>query len=108
MSPRSCSDAEHAGPAPPSGPPGNDARPNRKSRVKIQHPFRTALLATLGVGVGVMIITGITTLSTVLLDVGTALFLSLGLDPLVSWLERRGLPRWAALLVTFAAVLAAF
>lgn len=76
--------------------------------MKIQHPFRTALLATLGVGVGVMIITGITTLSTVLLYVGTALFLSLGLDPLVSWLERRGLPRWAALLVTFAAVLAAF
>nr|WP_206686510.1 MULTISPECIES: AI-2E family transporter [Microbacterium] len=82
--------------------------PNRKSRVKIQHPFRTALIATLGVGVGIVILTGITTLSTVLLYVGTALFLSLGLDPLVSWLERRGLPRWGALVVTFAAVLAAF
>ncbi|GAA3904439.1 AI-2E family transporter [Microbacterium invictum] len=76
--------------------------------MKIQHPFRTALIATLGVGVGIVILTGITTLSTVLLYVGTALFLSLGLDPLVSWLERRGLPRWGALVVTFAAVLAAF
>jgi predicted PurR-regulated permease PerM len=76
--------------------------------VKIQHPFRTALVATLGVGVGIMLITSVQTLSTVLLYVGTALFLALGLDPLVSWLERRGLPRWAALLVTFAAVLAVF
>ena len=76
--------------------------------MKIQHPFRTALVATLGVGVGILLITSVQTLSTVLLYVGTALFLALGLDPLVSWLERRGLPRWAALLVTFAAVLAAF
>ncbi len=76
--------------------------------MKIHHPFRTALIATLGVGVGIMIITSVQTLSTVLLYVGTALFLSLGLDPLVSWLERRGMPRWGALVTTFAAVLAAF
>jgi predicted PurR-regulated permease PerM len=76
--------------------------------VKIQHPFRTALIATLGVGVGIMLISSVQTLSTVLLYVGTALFLALGLDPLVSLLERRGLPRWAALVVTFVAVLAAF
>ena len=76
--------------------------------MKIQHPFRTALVATLGVGVGIMLIASFQTLSTVLLYVGTALFLALGLDPLVSWLARRGLPRWAALLVTFAAVLAVF
>ena len=76
--------------------------------MKIQHPFRTALVATLGVGVGLMLIASVQTLSTVLLYVGTALFLALGLDPLVSWLERKGLPRWGALIVTFAAVLAAF
>lgn len=76
--------------------------------MKIHNPFRTALVATLGVGVGIMLITSIQSLSTVLLYVGTALFLALGLDPLVSWLERRGLPRWAALLITFAAVLALF
>jgi predicted PurR-regulated permease PerM len=76
--------------------------------VKIQHPFRTALIATLGVGVGILLITGISTLSTVLLYVGTALFLSLGLDPIISWLERRRLPRWAAVTVTILAVLAVF
>ncbi|MEH3089177.1 MAG: AI-2E family transporter [Microbacterium arborescens] len=76
--------------------------------MKLQNPFRTALIATLGVGVGIVIIGGIQTLSTILLYVGTALFLALGLDPVVSWLERRRLPRWGALLITFAALLAAF
>ncbi|RLK49310.1 AI-2E family transporter [Microbacterium telephonicum] len=76
--------------------------------MKIQHPFRTALVATLGVGVGILLINSVSSLSTVLLYVGTALFVSLGLDPLVTWLTRKGLPRWASLLITFAAVLGAF
>lgn len=76
--------------------------------MKLHHPFRTALIATLGVGVGVLLITSVESLSTVLLYVGTALFLALGLDPAVSWLERKGLKRWAALLITFAVVLAVF
>ncbi|MCT9820293.1 AI-2E family transporter [Microbacterium sp. W1N] len=76
--------------------------------MKLQHPFRTALVATLGVGVGVLLINSVNSLSTILLYVGTALFLSLGLDPLVTWLTRRGLPRWAALLVTFVFVLGVF
>lgn len=76
--------------------------------MRIQQPFRLGLLATLGVGVGLLILAGIETLSTILLYVGTALFLSLGLDPIISWLERRKLPRWAAVLLTILAVLAAF
>ncbi|KLD33598.1 membrane protein, partial [Xanthomonas perforans] len=67
-----------------------------------------ALLATLGVGVGLLLIGSVQNLSTILLYVGTALFLSLGLDPVVSFLERRGLPRWAAVLVTILAVLGVF
>lgn len=76
--------------------------------MKFVNPFRTALVATLGVGIGILLIESVSSLSTVLLYVGTALFLALGLDPLVSWLERRRLPRWAALLVTFIGLLAAF
>ncbi|WP_454119046.1 AI-2E family transporter [Microbacterium lacticum] len=76
--------------------------------MKLHQPFRTAVIATLGVGVGMLIITSVQSLSTILLYVGTALFLALGLDPAVSWLERKGLPRWAALLITFAVVLAVF
>lgn len=76
--------------------------------MKIHNPFRTALVATLGVGLGILLIGSVQTISTVLLYVGTALFLSLGLDPLVSFLERRRLPRWLAVLVTIVAVLAVF
>ncbi|OAN43318.1 AI-2E family transporter [Microbacterium sp. H83] len=76
--------------------------------MKIHSPFRTALVATLGVGLGILLIGSVQSLSTVLLYVGTALFLSLGLDPLVSFLERRRLPRWLAVLVTIVAVLGVF
>ncbi|MGH3689056.1 MAG: AI-2E family transporter [Microbacterium sp.] len=76
--------------------------------MKIHNPFRTALVATLGVGLGILLINSVQNLSTVLLYLGTALFLSLGLDPLVSFLERRRLPRWLAVLVTIVAVLGIF
>ncbi|KQZ84417.1 hypothetical protein ASD56_10655 [Microbacterium sp. Root166] len=76
--------------------------------MKVHNPFRVAFLATLGVGLGLVLINSVQTLSTILLYVGTALFLSLGLDPIVAWLERRKLPRWAAVLITILAVLAAF
>ncbi|KQR38504.1 MULTISPECIES: AI-2E family transporter [Microbacterium] len=76
--------------------------------MKIHNPFRTALVATLGVGLGILLIGSVESLSTVLLYVGTALFLSLGLDPLVSFLERKRLPRWLAVLITILAVLGIF
>lgn len=76
--------------------------------MKIQNPFRVALIATLGVGLGILLLEGVGTLSTILLYLGTALFLSLGLDPVISWLTRHGWKRWLAVLVTVIAVLAAF
>ncbi len=76
--------------------------------MKLHNPFRTALVATLGVGLGILLIQSLQNLSTILLYVGTALFLSLGLDPMVSWLTRRRLPRWAAVLITVVVVLGAF
>lgn len=76
--------------------------------MKVHNPFRTALVATLGVGLGILLIGSLESLSTVLLYVGTALFISLGLDPVISWLERRKLPRWLAVLVTIVGVLGIF
>ncbi|WP_029144303.1 AI-2E family transporter [Microbacterium luticocti] len=76
--------------------------------MKVQNPFRVALVATLGVGLGLLLIGSIQHLSTILLYIGTALFLSLGLEPVVAFLERRRLPRWAAVLITILAVLAVF
>ena len=76
--------------------------------MKLHNPFRTALVATLGVGLGILLLGSIQSLSTVLLYVGTALFISLGLDPVISFLERRKLPRWLAVLITLILVLGVF
>jgi predicted PurR-regulated permease PerM len=73
--------------------------------VKIQNPFRVGLLAGLGVILAVTIGAMVAQLSTVITYVGAAVFLALGLDPLVSFLERRRMPRWAALLITLIVVL---
>lgn len=73
--------------------------------MKIQNPFRLGLLGGLGVLVAVAIGALIGSLATVLTYVGAALFLALGLDPLVSWLEGRKFPRWLAILTVLVAVL---
>ncbi|MGR2751517.1 AI-2E family transporter [Agromyces arachidis] len=67
--------------------------------MRIQNAFRLALVGTLGVGAGLLILAAVANLSTILTYVGAALFLALGLEPAVSGLERRGLPRWAAILL---------
>lgn len=74
--------------------------------MKIQNAFRVALVGTLGVGVGLIILSSISSLSTILTYIGAALFLALGLEPAVSALQRRGLPRWAAILVVITGVAA--
>ena len=76
--------------------------------MKIHNPFRTALVATLGVGLGLVLINSVQTLSTILLYVGTALFVSLGLDPVITFLTRNRFPRWAAVLTSIVGVLAVF
>jgi predicted PurR-regulated permease PerM len=72
--------------------------------MKIQNAFRIGLVGTLGVGVGLLILTSIATLSTIIAYIGAALFLALGLDPAISWLERRGLPRWASIMTVMTGV----
>nr|WP_166404644.1 AI-2E family transporter [Labedella endophytica] len=68
--------------------------------------FKMGLLGGLGVLLAVVIGGIVTQLSTVLVYVGLALFLALGLDPLVSLIERK-LPRPAAIaIVVLGAILA--
>lgn len=68
--------------------------------------FRMGLLGGLGVLLALVIGSVITQLSTVLVYVGLALFLALGLDPLVSLIEKK-LPRPAAIaIVVLGALLA--
>ena len=71
--------------------------------MKIQNPFRAGLFAGLGVLVAVGIGGMVTSLATVLTYVGAALFLALGLDPIITWLENRKVKRWLAILIVLVA-----
>ncbi len=70
--------------------------------------FRIGFIGALGVLLALMLGGIVSELGTVILYVALALFLALGLDPIVSWMQRRGLPRWAAILIVFAVVIGLF
>ena len=72
--------------------------------MKIHNAFTLGLVGTLGVGVGILILTSIASLATILTYIGAAIFIALGLDPVISWLEKKKLPRWLAIIVVFVAV----
>jgi predicted PurR-regulated permease PerM len=76
--------------------------------VRITNPYRLGLLGGLGVLSAIVIGTAIGELSTILTYVGVALFLSLGLDPVVLWLENRKVARPLAVTIVMVAVLLAF
>ena len=77
--------------------------------MKVANPFRIGLLGGLGVLLALVIGAAIGSLATILTYVLTAVFLALGLDPIIAFLQRRRLPRAAALaiVVVLALVVAA-
>ena len=75
--------------------------------MKIQNAFRVGLIGTLGVGLGILILMSVVSLATILTYVGAALFLALGIEPLILFLERHGFKRWLALLTTLVVLLGA-
>jgi len=70
--------------------------------------FRIGFVGALGVLLALLLGGIVGQLGTVILYVALALFLALGLDPVVSWLQRRDLPRGLAILVVVVAVVALF
>ena len=76
--------------------------------MRIHNAFRFGLFGALGVLVALVIGAAITSLATILTYIGAALFLALGLDPLVTWLEKRGMKRPLAILTVLIGVLAVF
>ena len=74
--------------------------------MKIQNAFRFGLLGGLGVLVALVIGGAVATLSTILTYIGAALFIALGIDPAVSWLEKHKFPRWTAIITVLVALLA--
>lgn len=71
----------------------------------VDNPFKIGFLGALGALVAILLAGMLGSLSTVLTYIGAALFLALGFEPLIAWLEDRKWPRPAAMLATFAAAL---
>jgi len=74
--------------------------------VKIRNGFQLGLVGGLGVLLAIAIGVAVQQISTVLVWAFAGIFLALGVEPVIQFLIRRGVPRWAAVLVIFVAILA--
>ena len=85
---------------------GTPGRPvNRRS------PFMIGLTGALGVAVAYGLIELLIRARSVLIIIGLAMFIAAGVDPIVGWLVRHRMPRWAAVLAVVGcglAIVAAF
>lgn len=83
-------------------PLGRPGRPlNRRS------PFFIGMAGAAGVAVTVLLAELVVTARETLVLIGLALFIAVGLEPAVSWLARRRVPRWLAVVVVFLGLLGA-
>ena len=98
--------ARRAAEPPPKAEVTADAR-STAPEIRIR-AFRIGFVGALGVLVAIFVAGILGQLGTVLLYIALALFLALGLDPVVTWLQGRGMPRWTAILIVFAAVIGLF
>ncbi|MDQ0849638.1 putative PurR-regulated permease PerM [Arthrobacter sp. B3I9] len=73
------------------GPPG--------PRISSQHPLYVGFMGTVGVGVALLLYWIASNTTQLLLWIVTALFIALGLDPVVRWLEQNRVPRAAGILI---------
>ena len=76
--------------------------------MRIHNAFRFGLLGGLGVLVALAIGNAVVDLRQILTYIFAALFLALGLDPLVSWLESKHIKRPIAIVIVLVLVLAVF
>lgn len=67
----------------------------------VRAPFQLGFTVTLGVLVAMLFGGMVEQLSTIIMYVAAALFVALGLDPVVRWLERKGLKRGLGIGVVF-------
>jgi predicted PurR-regulated permease PerM len=90
-------------PEPPPA-PQPVAAPDRRSIIAlIDRPLVIAFIATLGVLGGLVLGSAIASITAILIYIVLALFISLGLDPIVRLLERRGVKRGGGIAIVFGA-----
>lgn len=80
-------------------------------RTMRQHPIHFGFMASMGVGLALLAYFMVTNVGELLLWIGAAMFIALGLDPIVKWLETKGVPRpagIAAALLSLAGIVTGF
>ncbi len=77
----------------------------REVATRFAHPFATGFVVTLGVLGAILLGIALRSLSTVLIYIVLALFVALGLDPIVRRLERHNIKRGWGILIVFAGFL---
>jgi predicted PurR-regulated permease PerM len=95
--------ASASAPVPVVAPAVAQRAPHRRLMIDLGHPFGWGFTATVGALVALSLAGAISSLSTVLVSIGVALFVALALDPLVRWLESHGMGRGLSIGVVFAA-----
>ncbi len=77
--------------------------PVRKGRflVDLGHPLAWGFTATVGALIALTLASAVSSLSTVMVSIGVALFIALALDPLVRWLERHRMSRGLSITIVF-------
>src|ERR1700737_1067823 len=81
-------------------------RGSRGRRFNRRSPFYIGVTASAGVAVTYGMVRVLASVSSMLVLIGVALFLAIGLEPVASWLVNRGLRRWLATTVVFVVFLA--
>ncbi|MEU1522124.1 AI-2E family transporter [Nocardia rhamnosiphila] len=80
---------------------GSQPRGGLGPRFDRNSPFFVGMTAAAGVFTTITAVTALRAVESVLVMIGVAFFLALGLEPLVQWATARHLPRWAAVTVVF-------
>jgi predicted PurR-regulated permease PerM len=78
-----------------------------EQRARVTNAFQLGITGGLGVLTAILIASAVSQTVTILTYVGIALFIALGLDPMVRWLEKRKLPRPLAISIVVAGFLGA-
>jgi predicted PurR-regulated permease PerM len=73
-------------------------------RFNWRSPFMIGMTATGGAAITVALILVLMQAGSVLVLIGLALFLAIGMEPAVSWLVRHHFPRWAAVITVLAVI----
>jgi predicted PurR-regulated permease PerM len=76
-------------------------------RISPQHPLYLGFMGTVGVGLALLVYWIGSNTTQLLLWIVAALFIALGLDPVVGWLEGRKIPRPAGILVSVTVLVSA-